>query len=123
MYKKKCKICGKEFETNYRRKSCCSEKCAEINKREITRQWNKLHAADYRRAKRKGISVVCRICGEPIYRDINKRSTAVMHDECVFRQCAEVLTKGERLTTAQIQRLYARGYTKKEFIEEYMNGE
>ena len=64
---------------------------------------------------------MCRICGKPVYRDINKRSTATMHDECVFSQCADVMSSGEQLTKAQIQRLYSRGYTIKEFKEDYMN--
>ena len=122
VYKKNCKICKKEFETNNRRKVCCCSKCADINKRIITKQWNELHGTDYQRKKRNGCSL-CRICGEPMHRDVHKRSTATMHDECVYSDCMKVLKEGKRLSNTQIQRLYARGYTLKEFIEEYINNE
>ena len=122
MYKRKCKICGKEFESPYWKKQCCSDKCSKINAREITKRWNEIHHTDYQRAKRNG-SVLCRICGEPIYRTVGRRSTTTMHDECVFKQCADILKEGKRLTGAQAQRLSARGYTITEFKEEYMNGE
>jgi hypothetical protein len=119
---KNCKICKKEFETNNRRKVCCCSKCADINKRIITKQWNELHGTDYQRKKRNGCSL-CRICGEPMHRDVHKRSTATMHDECVYSDCMKVLKEGKKLSNTQIQRLYTRGYTLKEFIEEYVNNE
>lgn len=119
---KNCKICKKEFETNNRRKVCCCSKCADINKRIITKQWNELRGTDYQRKKRNGCSL-CRICGEPMHRDVHKRSTATMHDECVYSDCMKVLKEGKKLSNTQIQRLYARGYTLKEFIEEYVNNE
>jgi hypothetical protein len=46
-----------------------------------------------------------------------------MHDECVYSDCMKVLKEGKKLSNTQIQRLYARGYTLKEFIEEYVNNE
>lgn len=58
-----------------------------------------------------------------MYRTVGRRSTATMHDECVFKQCADVIKAGKILTGAQAQRLSARGYTITEFKEEYMNGE
>jgi len=119
---KNCKICEKEFETNNRRKVCCSAKCADINKRIITKQWNELHSRDYQRNRKNGCTL-CRICGKPIHRDVHKRSTATMHDDCVYKESAEILKAGKKLTDAQVQRLYARGYTIKEFIEEYVNNE
>ena len=43
-----------------------------------------------------------------------------MHDECVFNDCLETLGKGEHLDKTQVQRLAARGYTMKEFIQEHI---
>ena len=116
---KTCKICGKQFETNNRRKICCSNECSKKNARIITKLWNDRFHRDYQRKRNKG-TVLCRICGEPVFRDIHKRSTATMHDDCVFEQCADILLSGNKLTKAQMQRLYSRGYTIKEFKEDYM---
>ena len=58
-----------------------------------------------------------------MHRDVHKRSTATMHDNCVYSDCMKVLKEGKKLSNTQIQRLYARGYTLKEFIEEHVNNE
>lgn len=116
-----CKICGREFETNHGTKKLCSKNCAVINKRLQAKEWYRIHGRVYK--KQKNNIVLCRICGEPIHRTCGIRSTSIMHDECVFRQCKDVLKAGEKLSTAQIQRLSARGYTQKEFIEEYISNE
>lgn len=118
---RECMICGKEFETNHGTKKFCSKECAAINHRQVAKDWYRIHGKVYRKQSN-GI-VLCRICGEPIYRNVGIRSTSIMHDECVFKQCKDVLQAGEKLSTAQIQRLSARGYTQKEFIEEYISNE
>ena len=120
MYKRVCKICGKEFETRYYRRKCCSPECSKVNAREITRIWNSIHHTEWWRNKNNG-KVLCKICGKPIFRIEGRRSTAQMHDECVFNQCKDVLKAGKKLNGMQGQRLAARGYTIREFKEDFLN--
>ena len=123
----KCVICGKEFEPVYNMKSrqkTCSRECRAIMIRENSRIYKKQyyvrekHLAYMRNHNKKAI---CRLCGKPIFRDytVGIIARTQMHDECVFEDCAKTLKAGERLTTAQYQRLASRGYGVREFREEW----
>lgn len=75
--KKKCEICGKDFEAGHVRAKYCSDECKRIQRRKWSRKWYYSHLekarADgrrtYRRRKKKHPSPVyernCLMCGEP----------------------------------------------------------
>ena len=64
----------------------------------------------------------CKICGELIYQEYcgNRRTRKQMHDECVFADCLKAIGEKKALTSIQLQRLAARGYTKEEFVNEFI---
>lgn len=71
------------------------------------------------RCRAKAITL-CALCGKPIKRNYSTghRECSRMHDECVFKDCKNAILSGEKLTRAQSERLYRRGYTVKEFKAE-----
>lgn len=117
--KRECKICGKVFKTEFSRKLTCSPECANINKRQNTNRWNKMHHTAYQRKRQNG-HVICKICGAAVFRDYVSRTTKQMHDECVYRDCLKTLEADGVLNKTQVQRLYSRGWTLEEFKNEYM---
>lgn len=124
--KRICEICGREFEPYYAavktQRICSSEEC----KREFRKKYWKTHSrTEYKIKKKKEIRAFgcarCRICGEPLRRPeaLNERARSTrMHEECILKDCAHTYTATGKLTTTQKQRLYAKGYTLREF---YMN--
>ena len=125
---KRCKICGAEFSPVCAIQRTCSKVCSIENKRILNAQWKienpeRYQAKIEKAKKRYNPSGTCKICGKVINQDFispTHRSTSQMHDECVFSDCIDTLAKGVHLTKTQIQRLAARGYTMKEFINEYV---
>lgn len=124
-----CVNCGKKFEPHHHRCKTCSAKCSEEHLKKRCEEYRKLEHVRKARAMnmRKLIDghVICRICGQPIFRNFIEgvhASVSVMHDECVFADIAETINSGNHLNNAQIQRLYSRGYTLKEFKEEMKEG-
>lgn len=127
---RKCKICGTEFKPVCAIQLTCSRVCSLENKRILNAQWKLDNPERYQERKDKAKkrhkyipSGKCRICGELIkqgYASPVHRSTAHFHDECVFRDCMDTINQGRKLNTVQIQRLAARGFTMREFINEYI---
>lgn len=123
---KKCVICGKEYEPyagQETRQKTCSPECRQKYKSMYSNEYKKREyvkrASRIRMRKAIEGRTKCRICGKPIFRDWELgRSTKTMHDECVFADIQETIQSGSELSNAQIQRLYARGYTLKEFRKE-----
>lgn len=123
---KNCIICGKEFEPYYalrnKQVTCGSKKCVTQRNIQYTKSYYAIEENNKRRKlhQRRHGTAYCRICGKKIERnhDLNFRvSNSTMHDECVINDVLETLKKGEKLSSAQVQRIYQRGYTIKELRE------
>ena len=123
---KKCVICNKEYKPyagQETRQKTCSPECRRKYKAMYSNEYKKREyvkrASRIRMRKAIEGRTKCSICGKSIYRNWELgASTKTMHDECVFADAAETLRAGNELSNVQIQRLYARGYTLKEFREE-----
>lgn len=123
----KCIICGKMYEPYHcygERQLTCSQEC----RKEYARQYAKNNPKQYeykeryKQAKRIRTNghVICRICGEPIYRTFELgEGSPWMHYECVINDCISTLQKGEKLSRKQLLRLDRRGYSITEFREEF----
>lgn len=131
---KQCVICGKEFLKYQSCQITCSKECSLENRKR--RQYELYHsdiefARKSRRISSKKIrhanpSVRCLICGEIIYRAPDedwKHSKPRMHDECIYKDCVATLKAGERLSQRQYLRIQSRGWTLKEFKEEFLCSE
>ena len=119
---RKCVVCGREFEPfNYNQKCCCMY-CSRENDLKRRREYNRsprTHERQraYRLAHPQG---VCLICGKPVMKDgLKRHDSKKMHDECIFMDCLETLKSGNRLTSKQRTRLVLRGYSLKEFKQDY----
>lgn len=123
----KCIICGKMYEPYHcygERQLTCSQEC----RKEYARQYAKNNPKQYeykerykqmKRIRTNG-HVICRICGEPIYRTFELgEGSPWMHYECVINDCISTLQKGEKLSRKQLLRLDRRGYSITEFREEF----
>ena len=126
--KKICVICGKEYEPHFTKEKTqktCSKECREV----LTNKYN----LEYRRrdyVRKRHIAYMrkyngnpkCVICGKPIERNYSTGHTARtrMHEECVYQDIINTLKSGQKLNTAQYQRISSRGYSVKDFIEEFM---
>lgn len=120
---KQCVICGKEFEPRYNlvnRQKCCSRECSKKQhkiysknysrtekERQRQRDWRKEHTKNH---------TLCRICGKPTVAEYT-RNKPHYHEECVVADCVETLRNGNKLSRAQYQRLYVKGYTMQEIYE------
>lgn len=123
----KCIICGKMYEPYHcygERQLTCSQEC----RKEYARQYAKNNPKQYeykeryKQAKRIRTNghVICRICGEPIYRTFELgEGSPWMHYDCVINDCIKTLKQGEKLSKKQFMRLSTRGYTLTEFMEEF----
>lgn len=127
---KKCVICGSEFEPRYNlinRQICCSKKCTRQRNLELnnykyaTSEDYRIKRASYQKAKKKAKVHYCKLCGKPIEIEykVGAVSKKTMHVECIIADCIETLETKGVLTRKQYQRLYAIGYTLKDFIEDY----
>lgn len=123
---KKCKVCGKEFTPAARHErvqQICSDECRTKNWCNLAKEPENLKKM--RDRQRQKSFTICRICGKQIIRnyDLDRNaSTSRLHDECVFEDCRKTILAGKTISHAQQLRLYARGYTIKEFKAE-MNEE
>ena len=118
----KCKICGKEFQTNHHSKITCSKECSEKNHND----WYKtLSSEEKTKAKKYKPTSVCRICGKIIEQTVTStgRTAKRYHDDCVIKDCLSTIYAGKHISHEQQLRLYARGYTIKELKEEFINAE
>ena len=123
----KCIICGKMYEPYHcygKRQLTCSPECRKTYNRQYAREhartYESLEKQKQRAREKNNGHVICRICGKPVYRTfVAGEGSPWMHFDCVMADCVKTVKAGEKLSWKQMQRLYARGYTIKEFIEEY----
>lgn len=122
----KCKICGKEFQTNHHSKITCSQECSNKNRFDRYKMMSKEEKQkthEYYASKHEPKSV-CRICGKIIEQNVTSTGHTAKryHDECVIKDCLSTMYAGKRISHSQQLRLYSRGYTIKELKEEFING-
>jgi hypothetical protein len=122
---KTCIICGALFTPHknlINRQLCCSLECSIKNRYEINKRWNSKPETIERRHRkyreRTKDSVVCKICGKPTEAVYTSHRTHY-HDECIINEAIEIIKLGNKLTPAQYNRLFLRGYTLK-YIAEIM---
>lgn len=112
-----CTVCGKEYTPRRYDQLTCSAECRTVHNYETKHKRDK----DYYTYKP---TSKCKICGKTVINSFalnpNRRTSATMHDECVFEDCRKTLEAGETLNHVQLLRLQARGYTIPEFKEEFM---
>lgn len=125
---KKCKICGREFETRQSNYTLCSEECRKENRRkyghdrwqcEELKEKNRIALRNKRWKKAK--VVPCQICGEnvpPMFTD-DRMHRKHYHEDCIIREAIKAYKNGEKfdksskiLTLAQNQ-----GITKRDLLE------
>lgn len=120
---KQCIICGKEFEPRYNlsnRQKCCSRECSKERKKIYCKNYSRTekglqrHRDRYKEHTKN--HTLCRICGKPTVAEFT-RNKPHYHEECVVNDCVETLSNGGKLSRAQYQRLYARGYLMREIYE------
>lgn len=123
----KCVICGKEYEPYHcygKRQRTCSPECrkeyARIYARNNPKRYVYMEKCKENAKQRRNGSVICRICGKPVYRTFTiGEGSPWMHYECVINDCIKTLRAGEKLSKKQLMRLDTRGYTLTEFKEEF----
>lgn len=124
MYRKKCKICGKDIEVvNPRYSTCASPECKRENQRRagricrekrindpVLKEIDRIKSREYQRRKKK--PVFCRICGKEMIRNYESGQSfrETMHTDCILKDCIEEYTQFRRLSTLNVQRLHCRGY-------------
>lgn len=125
--KKTCVVCGKEYEVlrscHINRQIYCNKECQRVAvlKRQAERfqndpeYRNRINESAKKWQKKHRKPIICMICGEEMEGNTKRR----MHDECVYEDCRKMYEAIGDFTVAQIHRLEMRGYTKKEFVEEY----
>ena len=127
-----CVICGSEFEPLRnlgKRHKCCCYACSMELKRRTISEARKNVSEEYRKTQHRKFleshQPVCKICGKSMNKNysmaIRRVTSSHMHEKCVFSDCIETLNKHIRLSHAQQQRLYARGYQICEFKQETFN--
>ena len=124
----KCVICGKEF-TPYicygDRQKCCSQECRKIYVKKNQMNYYNSRSAEKKQnyklllQKKRNGHVKCKICGEPVYRELYfGEPLPQMHEECVIKDVTQTIIAGGKITRAQQSRLYSRGYTITEIRKE-----
>ena len=129
MFKKKCVVCGKEFEARQSNYSLCSDECRKIRKRShtIKRMNDPVRHEQYLKKykeKRAMKNVPCRICGEnvPSIDNGNRMNRKFYHDDCIANEALKAISEGKNCEDKRIRRAYNRGYTIKELKECGENG-
>ena len=125
-YKKKCAVCGKEFEVVNSRYSLCSDECRKKKKRENSKQYN----IDYREKLRDQVReyqrrnakvIMCKICGKPVDAELGGNNRVIRkhyHEECVIKEAIQAISNGAKCDDSQIKRANnCYGYTVKELKE------
>ena len=119
-----CKICGGEFLKTSVNKLTCSPECAHENAirnmrryREENRDLYNVYSRKYHKEHPKSR---CKICGKLIQRGLDGHIKTQMHDECIYDDILATIKAGQQLTKTQYLRMQSRGWTMKEFKEEYL---
>lgn len=125
---KKCVICGKAFTPRYNleksQKLCGDPVCIKEYRKKYRKEYNKENTQRRKNlyVKKHQYTTKCKICGMPTKYNEITHGRPQYHEECVVLDCLETLKAGEKLTSAQVNRLYARGFEVKELKMEIENG-
>ena len=122
-----CVICDKKFEPRYNtpNQKCCSDACRKAHHNNYYLSYRDTER--YQRAcinsklkYRENSIVKCKICGKRVIHEFNEMnsSTSQMHRDCILDEAETILRRGEKLDHKTYLRLYATGYTLKEFKHE-----
>ena len=115
---KKCIVCNAEFtpaaRNNEKRQICCSPECSKEREKQLTKE--RQNTDKYKKRakelykKRSKNHTVCRLCGKPTVTGSTGWKSHY-HDECILDDCSRTIESGRKLTKAQYNRMYTRGYT------------
>ena len=121
---KKCKICGKEFETQNTRYCTCSLNCSIKNAQALSNTWKK-NNVDKVREHRKPVIVSCRICGKevPATYSAGRNSHKYYHEKCVVKDALQAVAEGKGVEDSRVKRAWnTYCYSLKE-LKELLNNE
>lgn len=126
---KKCVVCGAEFEPRYNmiyRQKCCSKPCTVTHNRRCEKE--KRQSKGWKTEARKKYyaktadKIVCKLCGKPTVAGFSGRRQH-FHEHCVVNDAINTVLGSQKLSKAQLSRLYAMGYDAKEIKEMIKDGE
>lgn len=116
-----CVICGESYiPYNNGRQKTCSLKCGKALKKQYANRYQKEHRISSLKYSEMHSNRICKLCGkriEPVRLEGMRIPSNHMHEECVISDCVKTLESGERLSGAQYQRAYSRGYSLDELKE------
>lgn len=123
---KNCRICGKQITVKNNWYCLCGNpECKKSSQRNQQQQFNEKLKSDpavyaeylavqkMKRRIRNNGKTICKLCGKPIFRNINVTEHIggkKMHPQCVVSGVAELIKSGERIDFTWKSRLYAYGY-------------
>ena len=124
----KCKICGKEFESQQKNHNICSDECRKINYYNSHKIWYECNREEQRRRSRecqrkKAKPVYCKICGKEVeahYTATGKRARYRYHRDCLVNEAIAAIVRGEKFNKGDknILRVAAnKGYQKSDLLE------
>lgn len=131
MYKVKCVVCGREFDSVNSRYNLCSAECRAERKHTYIERYAQ------KRADRRTSSIIryrqthsrcCMFCGKPMKypEDPDMRvSPMKSHEKCLIIESLKIIDSGRRLEDKERNRLYSRGWTArdvKELLPDYRAG-
>ena len=104
---KKCKICGKEFETHNARFCTCSPACSIKNAKALNKKWVKDNP-DRVKKYRKPAIVLCRICGEEVAATYSagRNSHKYYHEKCVVKEALQAVSEGKGVEDSRVKRAW-----------------
>lgn len=126
---KKCVVCGAEFEPRFNmiyRQKCCSRPCTVIHNRRCEKEKHQTEAWRAKAREKYHIKtankIVCKLCGKPTVAGLSGRRQH-FHEHCVVNDAINTVLGSQKLSKAQLSRLYAMGYDAKEIKEMIKGGE
>lgn len=126
---KKCVVCGAEFEPRYNmiyRQKCCSKPCTVAYNKRCKKE--KHQSEEWKAEARKKYyaktadKIVCKLCGKPTVAGLSGYRQH-FHEHCVVNDAINTVLDSQKLSKAQLGRLYAMGYCAKEIKEMIRDGE
>lgn len=114
IYKKKCIVCGKEFEATQVNYSLCSDECRKKRKNETDNRYKTSHIDEIKKRKREhqrdnAKVIVCSLCGEPVAPEIGGGDRVLRkhyHEECVIEDAIKAIKFGAKSKDSRVKRAY-----------------
>lgn len=107
--KKKCIICGKEFEPIPQQRKTCSDLCSKERKRQKENEYKTIHCNELqkkRKAKQRAKikPIFCKICGEVVERYYSgiRVSAKTYHEYCVVDKALKAIKNGAKCTDKDV---------------------